>query len=140
MIVLEVTMFWDNGTPSILRFAQQGGGALLMHANTSGIGEQGAQGAGEMPSATDTPVTVDPFVQLASWGQGEFSPLMKVTSTGLSLDGENGDESNGDTLSRHEIRTGAGGLEIAPAAGETCRQYLQGAQFSTRRNCNVGVR
>ncbi len=84
----------------------------------------------------------EPFVQLASWGHGSFTPLAQFTAGGLLLGGggdggaglnlpavgsagavrlygrkeEKGDAGGGDRV--HAIRTREGSLEIAPAGGE----------------------
>lgn len=90
-----------------------------MHGNASSLEEQGAShGGAAVQSPTDITANVEPFVQIASWGHGKFHPLMKVTSAGLSLEdgGQYGD--NGERNNRKAIHTRAGGLEIAPAAGE----------------------
>lgn len=55
----------------------------------------------------------EPFVQIASWGRGTFDPMMKVSSTGFTLVGE-----QLDGLEAKAIRTRLGDLAIAPAAGE----------------------
>lgn len=77
----------------------------------------------------------EPFLQLASWGQGRFNPLAEFASRELLLGGVGGGERRsapteaplgtrleGKNTTRgsvmHAIRTREGGLEIAPAGGE----------------------
>lgn len=97
---------------------------MLLHANTSSAAEkqQAAAAAGSSSPSAVISATFEPFVQIASWGEGIFYPLMSVTSTGLSLEGEyptNGDRrNNGDVTNSRAIKTREGDLEIAPAAGE----------------------
>lgn len=80
----------------------------------------------------------EPFLQLASWGQGRFNPLAQFASRELLLGGVSGGErrsapteaplgtrpAGNNTTSgnvMHAIRTREGSLEIAPAGGESAR-------------------
>lgn len=97
----------------------QGGGALLIHPNISSTEEQGAAPGREArgPSRAHAVNFSEPFVQLALWGDGEFHPLLRATSSGLSLEGgPGGVEKEG--RNRKAISTEEGDLEISPAAGE----------------------
>lgn len=147
---------------------QHGGGLLMVAApkttnhsestlpSTSPPGRQGG-GGGSKPSTAGNAAGdaaalgergFEPFVQLASWGHGSFTPLAQFTSGGLLLGGGGGGESgwgawgvpyegeaavgaraacllgSGQEKScyhrgrGHSIRTGEGGLEIAPAEGK----------------------
>lgn len=98
----------------------------------------------------------EPFVQLASWGHGSFTPLAQFTSGGLLLGGGDGgekgggawgvpsgvgaaagagaacqlgsgqEESCGNRDRAHSIRTREGSLEIAPAEGKQHQRQQRG--------------
>ncbi|CAM9180643.1 unnamed protein product, partial [Laminaria digitata] len=112
-----------------------GGGALLIHPNMSSPEEQGTPGReARGPSQADAVNFFEPFVQVASWGDGQFHPLLRVASTGLSLEGgPEGVEKGGGI--RKAIRTEAGDLEISPAAG---LHLLSGTEPDS--NVRIGAR
>ena len=102
----------------------QGGGALLIHPNTSSPKEQSAPGhEARGPSRAHNAANFsESFVQVALWGDGEFHPLLRATSTGLSFEGGPGRVEKGAS-NRKAISTEEGDLEISPAAGEEQRLY-----------------
>lgn len=99
------------------RFNKQGGGALLMHANTSSSEERGIPTGKATPSSMDGSTAFEPFVQFATWGSGSFHSLLKITSEGFVLDGGSGVRENKERRCK-AIRTIEEDLEITPAAGE----------------------
>ena len=95
----------------------QGGGALLINPNVSSPQEQGGSAReAKGPSRAHAVTLFGPFVQVASWGDGRYHPLLKVSSTGISLEGGPGGVESGGS-NRKAIST-EGDLEISPAAGE----------------------
>lgn len=112
-----------------------------MHVNASSVAQGQQQQTGASSSPLATTAKFEPFVQIASWGEGEFYPLMSVTSTELSLEGEHpareDRRNNGDAINSRAIRTREGDLEIAPAAGEKNSRRRQILNFLARRGDKV---